>query len=95
MRSVALLLVAATAYADDVPRVDVEVGASVEKNVEYARGFMCDDPSLVSVEMVTRDDHNVWIVKGVKVGETLCRVGLDRLRVHYVFDVHVLPKRAR
>lgn len=93
--ALALLLVAATAYAEDVPRVDVEVGASVEKNVEYARGFMCDDPSLVSVEMVTRDDHNVWIVKGVKVGETLCRVGMDRLRVHYVFDVHVLPKRAR
>lgn len=95
MKALALLLVAATAYADDVPRVDVEVGASVEKNVEYARGFMCDDPSLVSVEMVTRDDHNVWIVKGVKVGETMCRVGMDRLRVHYVFDVHVLPKRAR
>jgi len=94
MRALALLLlIASTAYADDVTRVDVEVGATVEKNVQYARGYMCDDPSLVTAEMVTRDDHNVWIVKGVKVGQTQCRVGLDRLRVWYVFDVHVVPKR--
>ena len=94
MRSALLLLwIASTAHADEAPRVDVEIGASVEKNVEYARGYMCDDPSLVTAEMVTRDDHNVWIVKGVKVGETRCRVGLDRLHVWYVFDVHVVPKR--
>ncbi|MBV8759599.1 MAG: hypothetical protein JO257_20085 [Deltaproteobacteria bacterium] len=91
----AILLVAATAFAEDVPRIDVEVGASFEKNVEYARGWMCDDPSLLTAEMVTRDDKNYWVVKGVKVGETMCRIGLDRLRVHYVFDVHVLPKRTR
>jgi hypothetical protein len=97
MRSIVLALlvcVVARADADDIPRLDVELGATVEKNVMYARGFMCDDPSLVTAEMVTRDDHNVWIVKGAKLGETLCRVGLDRLRVYYVFDVHVIPKRA-
>jgi hypothetical protein len=95
MRAWALLLVASTAFADDVPRIDVEVGATVEKNVQYARGYMCDDPSLVTAEMVTRDDHNVWIVKGVKVGETMCRVGLDKLRVWYVFDVRVMPARQK
>jgi hypothetical protein len=95
MRLVVLaLLVCATARADEVPRVDVELGATIEKNVSYARGYMCDDPSLVTAEMVTRDDHNVWIVKGVKLGQTLCRVGLDKLRVYYVFEVHVVPKRA-
>ncbi len=89
------LLLASTAFADEPLRVDVEVGATVEKNVQYARGYMCDDPSLVSAEMVTRDDHNVWIVKGVKVGKTLCRVGVDKLQASYVFDVRVVPARQK
>lgn len=93
MRWLALLLFPAVAMAQDVPRLDVEVGKSVEQNVMYARGWMCDDPSLVSADLVTRDDRNIWIVKGVKVGQTLCRVGLDRLGVHYVFDVHVVAKK--
>ena len=88
-----VLLIAATARADEINRVDVEVGGTIEQNVAYARGWMCDDPSLITADMVTRDDHNVWIVKGVKVGHTQCRVGLDRLRVYYVFDVHVVAKR--
>ncbi len=88
-----VLLVAATAYAEEIPRIDLEVGQTVEQNVQYARGWMCDDASLVTADMVTRDDHNVWIVKGVKVGHTQCRVGLDRYRVYYVFDVHVTAKR--
>lgn len=90
---VSVLLVAATAQAEDIPRIDLEVGQTVEQNVQYARGWMCDDASLVTADMVTRDDHNVWIVKGVKVGHTQCRVGLDRYRVYYVFDVHVTAKR--
>jgi len=90
---VPVLLVAATARAEEIPRIDVEVGSKIEQNVAYARGWMCDDPSLVTAEMVTRDDHNVWIVTGAKVGHTLCRVGLDRYRVYYVFDVRVLPRR--
>ncbi len=90
---VSVLLVAATAHAEEIPRIELEVGQTVEQNVQYARGWMCDDASLVTADMVTRDDHNVWIVKGVKVGHTQCRVGLDRFRVYYVFDVHVVAKR--
>jgi hypothetical protein len=96
MRWLALvLLVAATARADDLNKVEVEVGQTVETNVQYARGWMCDDPSLIAGDMVTRDDHNVWIVKGVKIGHTQCRVGLDRMRVYYVFDVTVKARRPR
>jgi len=97
MRWLALvvLVVVGTAHAEDTPRVDIELGATVEKNVAYARGWMCDDPSLLTAQMVTRDDHNAWIAKGVKIGETTCRVGLDHTRVYYVFDVHVVPKRTR
>lgn len=93
MKKLLPLLIASSAFADDVPRIDVEVGKKFEKNVEYARGYMCDDPSIVTAEMITRDDRNYWVVTGVKVGETMCRVGLDRLALHYVFDVRVLPKR--
>ena len=92
---VIVLLVTAAARADEIPRLDVEVGQTLEQNVHYARGWMCDDPSLITADMATRDDHNVWVIKGVKVGRTQCRVGLEQSRVSYVFDVRVVPKHPR
>jgi hypothetical protein len=93
MRWLALLFVPAVAMADEVPRLDVEVGKTVEQNVMVARGWMCDDPSLITADLVTRDNRNIWIVKGAKLGHTLCRVGTDPLGLHYVFDVHVVAKK--
>jgi hypothetical protein len=86
------LLFAGLAAADGA-RVDVEVGKTVERDVAIAIGWFCDDPSLVAAEMVTRGNHNVWIVHGAKVGTTQCRVGTDPSRVAFVFDVHVLPPK--
>jgi hypothetical protein len=93
MRWLALLLLPAVAMAGDIPRVDVELGKSVEKDVQAARGWMCDDPSLITADLVTRDNRNVWTVTGVKLGHTLCRVGTDQYGPHYVFDLHVVPKK--
>lgn len=94
--ALALLVVAAVARADDgVVRLDVAVGATVEQDVMIARGWFCDDPSLVKADLVTRGDHNFWIVTGVKPGTTQCRVGTDLYRVHYVFEVRVSPARSR
>ena len=76
------------------PPEPVEVGRTVERNVGYATGWFCDDPALVEASLVTRDDdYNYWIVTGVKVGSTQCRVGTDPTRASTVFDVTV--KRAR
>jgi hypothetical protein len=88
-----VLLFAATARADDIPKLELEVGQTIEANVHYARGWMCDDPTLISADLVTRDDHNDWIVKGVKIGHTQCRVGLEQSRPFYVFDITVKAKR--
>ena len=75
------------------PRVDVEVGKSVEANVGYVRGgWFCDDATLVSAELVTRGDNNFWIVTGVKAGTTQCRVGGQLHQNYLVFDVVVAPK---
>jgi hypothetical protein len=93
MRWLALLLVPAFAMAENIPRVDVEVGKTVERDVAFARGWMCDDPSLISADLITRDNRNIWVVKGVKIGSTLCRVGTDRLGPHFVFDLHVVAKK--
>ena len=93
MRWLVLVLLPAVAMAGEIPRLDVELGKSVEQNVQSARGWMCDDPSLITADLVTRDNRNVWILKGVKLGHTLCRVGTDPLGLHYVFDVHVVPKK--
>ena len=92
----ALVLVSATALADGEIKLEVPLGKQVRKNVGYARGWMCDDPSLVSADLVTVDDHNEWIVKGTKIGTTLCRVGTQPMTpVYYVFEVHVVaaPKK--
>jgi hypothetical protein len=85
-----------TARADEPQRVVVEVGKTVEQNVGYARGgWICDDPSLISGELVTRGDTNYWIVTGAKPGTTLCRVGTDRYRVVYMFELVVAPANQR
>ena len=86
------LLIASTALADGT-RLDVVLGKTVERDVGIATGWFCDDPSLVVADLVTRGDHNVWIVSGSKVGTTQCRVGTDVSRPSYVFEVHVVPKR--
>jgi len=81
----------APAFAQE-PSLRVEIGKTVERLVGYARGWTCDDPSLVTAEVVTRGDHNVWIVTGKKLGSTKCRVGTDPYGVSYVFDVRVVPR---
>jgi hypothetical protein len=90
----ALLIVSATAYADDAPpanpRLDVVVGKTVDQNVGYARGgWFCDDTTLITADLVTRGDTNFWVVTGVKAGTTQCRVGHDLHRPYLVFDVVV------
>ncbi len=95
-RALALALLAlagATGHADGDARVDVAVGETVERDVGRARGWFCDDPSLVRADLVTRGDHNVWIVTGVTPGRTLCRVGTDLAGPHLVLEVHVAPAR--
>ena len=67
----------------------LEVGRKTERRVGNASGWFCDDPSLVEASIVTREDLNYWVVTGLKVGETQCRVGTDPSRASFVFDVTV------
>ncbi len=91
--ALALLLVGGSARADEGPKVSVEVGKTTERDVGIATGWFCDDASLVSADMITRGNKNIWLVTGVKEGTTQCRVGTDPARPHFVFDVHVVAKR--
>jgi hypothetical protein len=89
-------VVCAVASADPAAptnTVRVEVGKTVERQVGVLRGYFCDDPSLVTAELVTRGDVNVWIVTGAKVGTTRCRVG-DQYHPALLFDVTVVAAKA-
>jgi hypothetical protein len=90
-----LAAVASTALADGETRLDVELGKKREIPVESARGWFCDDPSLVTAEVITRDNRNYWVVTGAKLGTTNCRVGTDPSAPFYVFSLHVLPAKKR
>jgi hypothetical protein len=94
MRSLVLCCLFATAArADDVPRIEVAVGDKAERDVAIANGYLCDDPTLISVEMRTRSQSsNLFIVTGLKEGKTLCRVGTGNDRVHFLFTVEVVAK---
>jgi hypothetical protein len=84
----------APARAEGEIPLEVELGKVVEVKVSSARGWFCDDPSLVQAELVTRNDTNVWRVGGAKLGTTTCRVGINPGLLHYVFAVTVVePKR--
>jgi hypothetical protein len=89
--SVLLALAApARGEADGVGRVELDVGESIELQVGNALGWFCDDPSLVTAEIVLGDGYNTWVVTGASVGITHCRVGTMVGRASYVFEVEVL-----
>jgi len=92
-----VLLAASPALADNATTpLDVKLGKSIEVKVGYARGYMCDDPTLVDAELVTREDANWWVVTGKKLGKTQCKVGSAYdSPTYYVFDVRVIaaPKK--
>lgn len=84
------------ALADDaVRRETLAVGETIERDVGYAIGVICDDPDTVGATMKTAKgaDTNILVLTGKRVGKTLCRAGTDPNRVSYVFEVVVIPKR--
>jgi hypothetical protein len=100
---VVMLFVARTASADVAAPpgssppgtigVDVVVGKTVEIDVGYARGLRCDDTSIVRADVITRNDHNYFVVTGVQAGRTQCRVGTSlSTPPWFVFDVHVAAR---
>jgi hypothetical protein len=97
MRRTLILLALACdiAGAGDGAPVTVEVGKRVQRNVANANGWFCDDASLVEASIVTHDEVNYWVVTGVKVGGTQCRVGTDPTRASFVFDVTVKAPRSK
>lgn len=80
---------AGIAFAGDGVALTIEVGRKADRNVGNANGWFCDDPTLVDASIVTRGDVNYWVVVGLKVGTTQCRVGTDPSRASFVFDVTV------
>jgi hypothetical protein len=74
-------------------RLVVRVDEVVEADVDYKIGFACDDVAILRAWMVTRAEHNWFIVEGVAAGRTWCRVGTDPNLPSYLFEVIVEPKR--
>jgi hypothetical protein len=95
LRTTAVLLaLAGVAHGEDgSKRLAVAVDETVEVQVGYMIGFICDDLKLIDASIVTRNDVNVFIVKGLAVGTTQCRVGTDPQRGTVLFDVIVKPKQ--
>ena len=87
------IAVATIALAQGGIVLPIAVGQTVEEPVDNAIGWFCDDPSLISAEIVTRGAFNDWRVTGVKAGTTQCRVGTELGRASYLFDVTVIERR--
>jgi len=88
---------AAIAFADeDRLAIKVELGKTVESEVGYAMGHLCDDETIVRGEMRNKDaDTNVFAVTGLKLGTTLCRAGTLTVenRPTFLFEVTVVPAK--
>ena len=96
LRIAALLGMLGTA-SDDAPRpLVVAVDQTVEVDVGYAVGFRCDDTKLLEASMKPKSDTaNVFVVKGLAIGSTLCRVGTAVERPSILLEVRVVAKRGR
>lgn len=85
---------AGSARADDAPRIDVAVGETVERDVGFAMGLLCDDLSILRAELrPSTPASNTFVVTGVQEGTTLCRVGTALGRPSFVFEIHVVAAR--
>ena len=88
------VVLATAAYADDgVRREAIAIGQTIERDVGYAIGVICDD-DIVVAEMTTRNDTNFVVFRGKREGKTTCRAGTQPDRVSYVFEITVKRKRA-
>jgi hypothetical protein len=87
---IVLTAVLALLLSDEGPkRLDVTVGKTIETDVGIAIGVRCDDLTLVDVAMKTKDATNVFVVKGLREGTTLCRVGTAPAAASILFEVRV------
>ncbi|MDB4961861.1 MAG: hypothetical protein JWP01_1860 [Myxococcales bacterium] len=105
----ASLLVGTTLAVADEERtaVTVAVGQTVELEVGYAMGHLCDSDSVVRAEMRNKNaDTNVFAITGLAAGTTLCRAGTVTVenRPTVLFEITVVapvrspataPKRRR
>jgi hypothetical protein len=90
-----LLALPITAAADDYPRLDVELGTTVSIDIGQRRGLICDDTSIITPDVQTRNGRNYFVVTGNTLGSTLCRVGTEPGQMNLFYDVHVVPPKKR
>jgi hypothetical protein len=90
-----VLFAASPAYAEG-QRVEVEVGHSVELDVGYARGVICDDLTIIDADLHAKTEQtNAFVVTGKALGTTMCRVGTDAFHVHFLFEIHVVAAKSK
>jgi hypothetical protein len=81
---------------DGVRQISVELDHTITVDVGYAVGFRCDDISIVEPSMKPKNEQaNLFVVKGLKEGATLCRVGTQPGRPTMLLQVKVVPAKRR
>ena len=89
-----LALASTAAMAEDAVRLDVAVGETVERDVGYALGVMCDGTEAIHIDLRnTSPEANTFVVTGIKEGAAICRVGTLPGRPTFLFEIHVVPVR--
>jgi hypothetical protein len=82
--------------APDPQRIEVAVGQTVERDVGFAIGLLCDDLTIAHFELrASTPESNTFSVTGVKEGTTNCRVGTAPSRPSYVFEIRIVAARRR
>jgi hypothetical protein len=77
-------------------RLEIPVDTTLETDVGYMRGFLCDDQEVVRAELRSKSEtSNVFVVTGLKLGATQCRVGTDLGRPSILFEVRIIPRKVR
>src|SRR5262245_17580928 len=81
---------------DAARKLVVPIDEIVELDVGYAVGFRCDDVKIIEPAMRSKSETaNVFVVKGLALGQTQCRVGTNGQGPTALFDVHVVAKPVR
>ena len=84
------------ALAEERRAITVAVGQTVEVEVGFAMGHLCDDPEVVRARMRDKTrETNAFVVTGLRPGTTLCRVGTVAVedRPTFLYEITVVPAR--
>jgi hypothetical protein len=73
--------------------LEVELGKVVKVPVGYLKGLLCDSTTIIQPTLEDGTTANTFVVKGLQLGTTECRVGTERNNLFQIYRITVVKPK--